>query len=243
MSRVAICVPCWNQVQYTQWFVESVERNSGDHDVHFILLDNGSKDGTREYLRSVKNATRIFLPKNVGVNPAWNYLLREAQEPRLWRDDFAQEADVICLANNDILAGPEWLDRVCRELAKPDNASYYVANGFFDCDQHSFDETVRQALPELRGKRRPGRGGWCLFFTPAMVDLFLPIPPEIKLWFGDDWMHHKLGRAGYQCEALMDCCALHFLSKSVTEYPNKVEQIAQDREAFARIMEEEEKKA
>jgi GT2 family glycosyltransferase len=232
VSRVVVCAPCWNQVGYTRWFVSSVLRNSEGHDVHLILLDNGSVDETRDYITSLrrKTTTTILNAENVGVNPAWNALLEEAIKPKY-------AADAICLANNDIVVGPGWLDSVCQAFQDPANASYFVANGAF-ANQHTFEDDVRQALPALRGQRVTARGGWCLFFTPAMVRLFHPIPPELVLWFGDDWMHYHLEKAGLQCEAMLDCCALHFLSKSVAEYPNKVERIAKDREAFMRLVPE-----
>lgn len=231
MSRVVVCAPCWNQVEYTRWFVDSVRRNSWGHDVHLVLLDNGSKDETREYICGLGATTPILLPQNVGVNRAWNALLEEAVKPKY-------AADTICLANNDIIVGPGWLDSIRQAFADPTNASYFVANGVFTTGQDTFDEDVRRVRPHTLGQRVEARAGWCLFFTPDMIRLFHPIPPELILWFGDDWMHYKLEKAGLKCEAMLDCYALHFLSKSVTEYPNKVEQIAKDREAFMRLVPE-----
>jgi len=232
VSIVTICAPCWNQVEYTKWFVESIRRNSEGHDVGLILLDNGSTDGTREYIRSV-NAIRIELEENIGVNPAWNMLLAEALK---------HESDVIVLANNDIWVGPEWLNSVSHELMWPYNGSYFLPYDGIQTSIEGYEDAVRAALPTLRGHRVASRGGWCMFFTPAMVRRFHPIPDGIKLWFGDDWIHYKLGEAGFRCETLLDCCVRHFLSKSVTELPNKIEIIARDREAFARIMDEERKR-
>lgn len=234
MSSVAVCVPCWNQVGYTRWFVESVKRNTGgEHHIQFIFLDNGSTDETYKYLRSMRRVTLLRNEQNRGVNPAWNQLLREALEEKRHG-----KLDVICLANNDIVVGPRWLDGICEALGDPQNKSYLHANGTLS-NHENFDNDVHTMLPRVQGQRMPGRAGWCLFFTPEMVRTFLPIPHELTLWFGDDWIHYKLEQAGYKCEVQLDCFALHFLSKSIEEHPEKIALVEKDREIFRRLIGEE----
>ncbi len=153
------------------------------------------------------------------MNPAWNQLLVAA---------LAQNPSIICLANNDILAGPGWLDPVVRELR------YFLPNGNLQSDI-TFEQAARAGALENAGKTLPGRGGWCLFFRPETVRLFLPIPERLKLWYGDDYIHWILDRNGYKCESLMDSYCLHYISKSISEYPDKVKVIAEDRQAFFEI--------
>ena len=204
--------------------VESVQRNSGGHQVFFVFVDNGSTDGTSEFLAAQPGVAKIIRnPTNVGVNPAWNQLLAEALK---------HAPDVICLANNDILVGPGWLDAVSQEIAK-DDKRYFLPNGQFSTP-NTFDQDVRNALPNLSGTK-PARAGWCMFFHPSSIPLFHPIPPEMKLWYGDDWVHHKLGRHGYRCETVLATCCLHHVSKTITGYPGMEEQVARDREAFVRL--------
>ncbi len=228
MAKVAVCVPCWNNLKYTRMMVDSVCRNSDGHQVFFVFVDNGSTDGTGEYLRSVPGVAKIIHnPTNVGVNPAWNALLAEA---------LLHQPDVVVLANNDILVGPSWLDTISREIAK-DDKRYFLPNAQFT-NPVTFDDDVRRALPSLSGTVK-ARAGWCMFFPPSAIPLFHPIPDVIKLWFGDDWIHHRLGKAGYRCEAPRATCCLHFVSKTISGYPGMVEQVARDREAFKRLMENE----
>jgi glycosyltransferase involved in cell wall biosynthesis len=223
--KIAICVPCWNHIEYTKQFVDSVLRNSGSHSIGFVFIDNGSTDGTGDYLAHVPKLARlIHNPENVGVNPAWNTLFSIALE---------YDPEVIVLANNDILCGPSWLDPIVRELAK-DDKRYFLPNGQFT-NPTTFDADVRAALPSLHGTQ-PGRAGWCLSFRPNAVPLFHPIPAELKLWFGDDWVHHKLQTEhGYRCEVLLDSCCLHYTSKSISDFPGMVEQVGRDREAYKRL--------
>lgn len=225
-ARVAVCVPCWNNLRYTRQMVESVCRNSEGHKVFFVFVDNGSNDGTYEYLRSVPGVAKIIRnPVNVGVNPAWNALLTEA---------LRHEPDVVCLANNDILMGPAWIDAVSMEIAKNDKR-YFLPNAQFT-NPATFDNDVRRSFPALQGSAQ-ARGGWCLFFHPSAIPLFHPIPEELKLWYGDDWIHHELGKQGYRCEALRATCCLHFVSKTISKYPGMSAQVDRDRQAFQRLTE------
>ena len=227
MAKIAICVPCWNRVQFTEQMVSSVLRNSAGHECFFVFVDNGSRDRTHDYMRSVPGVARIIRNHtNVGVNPAWNQLLAEA---------LLHAPDVVCLSNNDILVGPGWLDAVSAEIAK-DDKRYFLPNGQFT-NAKTFEDDVRRALPNLHGSV-PARAGWCMFFHPSAIPLFHPIPSELKLWFGDDWIHHKLGKEGYRCEALQSTCCFHYGSRTLRDYPGRDAQIASDRAAFERLTKE-----
>lgn len=206
--------------------VESVLRNSIGHEVQFYFVDNGSTDGTYEYLSSLPQVAQIIRnPTNVGVNPAWNQLLGQAIQ---------QGPDVIVLANNDILAGPGWLDPVVRELAKNDHR-YFLPNGDLHNDG-TFEDDARAGYIENAGKTVAGRGGWCLFFRVEAIKLFLPIPERMTLWYGDDYIHWVLQQQnGYRCETLLDSYCLHYVSKSIAEFPNRDQVIAEDRKAFEEI--------
>lgn len=220
--KVAICVPCWNHLWYTKFFIDSVLRNSGDHSIGFIFVDNGSSDGTGDYLAHVPKLARLIRnPVNVGVNPAWNTLFSAALE---------YNPEVIVLANNDILCGPGWLDPIVRELAK-DDKRYFLPNGQFT-NPSTFDVDVRNTLPTLQGTVL-GYAGWCLSFHPSAVPLFHPIPEEMKLWYGDNWIHDRLQKDhGYKCEVLLDSCCLHFESKSIRDYPGMTGTVARDKDAY-----------
>jgi GT2 family glycosyltransferase len=80
-------------------------------------------------------------------------------------------------------------------------------------DPANFDERVRQR--SKTGRTYPGRAGWCLFFRKETLSHFLPIPEELRLWYGDDFIHWKLKSLGYQCLTVDDCCCYHFGSKTV----------------------------
>lgn len=59
----------WNSLPYLTATVGAVRRLS-PVDISILVVDNGSSDGSREYLRSLGGVTTVFLPTNVGHGAA-----------------------------------------------------------------------------------------------------------------------------------------------------------------------------
>src|SRR5690606_36115221 len=67
-----------------------------------ILVDNGSRDGTADYFRSVPGAKVIVNAENLGVSAGWNRGLRAAQ------------GDYLLILNNDTLVGEGMIENLVR---------------------------------------------------------------------------------------------------------------------------------
>ena len=52
-ALTSLVIAVWNQLEYTKRCIESIERWTG-LPYELVIIDNGSTDGTREYLRTVK---------------------------------------------------------------------------------------------------------------------------------------------------------------------------------------------
>lgn len=200
---IGICFVVHNQLQYTKWFIESIARNSYPHSLGFFALDNGSSDGSFEWLQTMQVTPRVLLRNegNESLSKCWNRVLQTALE---------HGAELLCLTNNDIVVGPGWLDGIVEQYKKGQKA-YWLPNGavpFF-----RFEDRVRERAKT--GRTTKGRAGWCMFFRKETVNEFLPIPEELRLWYGDDFIHWKLKQAGYECLTVDDSCAYHFGSKTV----------------------------
>src|SRR5207249_2126429 len=84
--------------------LESLLANTARSNIEVIVVDNGSGDGTPEYLRALARADARVKPtfhdRNLGFAPAANEGLRAAR------------GRTFVLLNNDTLLPPGWLGRL-----------------------------------------------------------------------------------------------------------------------------------
>lgn len=69
---VSVVVLAYNHLDCTRACIESIFRYTEGIDYELIAVDNGSSDGTKEYLGSLENVRTIFFPENIGVCKALN---------------------------------------------------------------------------------------------------------------------------------------------------------------------------
>lgn len=105
-KKVSIVILGFNQLAYTRKCIESIRAHTRQR-YELILVDNGSKDGTEDYFRSVPGAKVIRNPENLGVAKGWNQGMRLAA------------GDYLLILNNDVIVGPGWLENMVR-LAESD---------------------------------------------------------------------------------------------------------------------------
>src|SRR5207247_1449331 len=104
----SVVVVSYDNLLLTQLCVASVIATADETLFELIVVDNGSADGTAEYLRDLERANRgvrvIFNQTNRGFAAATNAGLRLAQ------------GSALVLLNNDTVPAPGWLGRLLRHL-------------------------------------------------------------------------------------------------------------------------------
>jgi len=95
--NAAIVIPVLNQLAYTQACLRCLAPDIAAG-VRVVVIDNGSSDGTGEWLRAQPAIDVIRNAKNLGCAAAWN---------QGWRA--AGDADWIVVLNNDVLLPAGWL--------------------------------------------------------------------------------------------------------------------------------------
>jgi len=80
--RISVLIPVYNGIAYISEAVESVQIQECQ-DWELVISDNGSKDGTREYLRTLSDPRiRVYeQPLNLGIMGNLNFLLAQARAP------------------------------------------------------------------------------------------------------------------------------------------------------------------
>ncbi|MEJ7592629.1 MAG: glycosyltransferase [Planctomycetaceae bacterium] len=99
----SIVIVTFNQLWATRQCVDSILMRT-DEDIELIFVDNGSTDGTPDYLQSIPGARVILNSHNRGFAPAVNQGLQIANGQHL------------LLLNNDCIVTTGWLDGLLEAL-------------------------------------------------------------------------------------------------------------------------------
>ncbi|MGH9341075.1 MAG: glycosyltransferase family 2 protein, partial [Acidobacteriota bacterium] len=96
-TQATIVIPTWNGLDLLRGALASLEEQAF-RDFETVVVDNGSTDGTVEWLRQNRPSVRIVtFSENRGFAAAVNAGIRTA------------EGEILVLMNNDVEAEPAWL--------------------------------------------------------------------------------------------------------------------------------------
>lgn len=112
--RLSFVIPLFNCLGHTRAMLCSLLATVASDEVHeIILVDDGSTDGTREWLGTLHAPPfkTLLNPENLGYAASNNRGIAEAT------------GDVLALLNNDLILTPGWLDPMVRALSHPGNVA------------------------------------------------------------------------------------------------------------------------
>lgn len=99
MPRVSILLTCFDHLAYLHQCLKGVRAQTYT-DYEIIAIDDGSKDGTREYLQALPDAMKVILnPENIGTYATLNRALQKAT------------GEFVAVLNDDDLWAPTKLER------------------------------------------------------------------------------------------------------------------------------------
>jgi len=105
---VSIIIVTWNHLEYTKLCIENIFEQNTYQNIEIIVVDNGSQDGTLEYLRKIQlrknNVTVINNQVNLGFAKANNIGIGHAK------------GQYIILLNNDTVVTSGWVEGIIRYL-------------------------------------------------------------------------------------------------------------------------------
>lgn len=92
MAKLTITLPVYNGMPYVKDAVESILAQTHD-DFHFLIIDDGSRDGSTEYLKSINDSrVRLIVRENRGLGATLNQLFAESETEYVVRMD----SDDVC---------------------------------------------------------------------------------------------------------------------------------------------------
>lgn len=202
--EVAIVILTWNGVEYTRACLESLHTHTASGPgVRVIVVDNGSTDGTIDYLRGLDWITLIENGRNLGFSRGCNIGIAAA----------GCDCDVILL-NNDVVIGQDnWLGELqqaayaepdvgivgCR-LILPDGRLLHAGaemprTTFWgqqigslekDVNQYSADRTVESVV------------GACMYIRRAVLEVVGSLDEVYTSYFEDTDFCLRAAQAGFR---------------------------------------------
>lgn len=125
---VTVVILTWNGLEFTKPCLESVLRNTDLSQVEVVVVDNGSTDGTVQYLRARQDIITLFNAENLGFVRGNNEALKRIDTDR----------DVILLNNDTKIDDPDW-------IAKLQGTAYgNIGVGVVGCRIRRIDEELLQ---------------------------------------------------------------------------------------------------
>lgn len=94
---ISIVIPVFNHLNFTKICLESL-RQAVPEDIRIVVIDNGSTDGTAEYLATLRWISVIRNSDNLGCAAAWNQGVRTT------------ESEWVVILNNDVIVSIGWLE-------------------------------------------------------------------------------------------------------------------------------------
>ena len=97
---VSIITPCWNKLEFTKQMMDSIELFTDDWPFELIIIDNGSTDGTKEFITKSNykmNGQYVRNEVNNGFAKANNQGVKVAK------------GNFLLFLNNDTIVTKGWL--------------------------------------------------------------------------------------------------------------------------------------
>ena len=98
---IGITMLCSNHIEWTKATLRTLFMNTPKNLFDLVVLDNGSNDGTPDFLLT-QNCWTIFEPENTGVAKGRNKTIHFLLDKGIY--------DFICFIHNDMLFTPHWLE-------------------------------------------------------------------------------------------------------------------------------------
>lgn len=100
--HIRIIILTWNGLNYTNQCLASLRANTSNASYSVMVVDNGSTDGTVEYLQKMDWIHTVFNDKNLGFVRGNNVALKNLPD----------NCDIVLLNNDTEIYQPNWLDEL-----------------------------------------------------------------------------------------------------------------------------------
>ncbi|HQR86871.1 MAG: hypothetical protein B7Y59_11610 [Burkholderiales bacterium 35-55-47] len=161
-----ITFACYNQLDYTKQFIASLDRDEVNFS-RIVAVDNGSTDGTREWLAQQEFGAVILNNRNLGCGAAWN------------QGALAIQSKWTVVMNNDVVCAKGWLRNL---LASAEANQLHIASPAMVEGELNYDfaHWVQEAETKMKGYiRLNAPHAVCMAIREDVwseIGYFMPVP-------------------------------------------------------------------
>lgn len=227
--QVSVIVVNWNGKALLQRCLDSLFRQTY-RQVQIIVVDNGSTDGSLEWLTGLPGIDLVTLPENRGFaggnNAAW---------PRV-------KGDLVGLLNNDAVAHPRWIEAAvgdvaqgwgmvaCRILRRGAETIDKVGHLMFADGQNRGQGTGQSAAAFLQSGEALWPDGCAAFFSREVIETIGFFDDRFFLYAEDADLGFRARWAGFRCRYNAQSVVYHGHSQSLGKFhPLKIYYIERNR--------------
>jgi hypothetical protein len=187
MSVLTIGIPVYNEINHIRDTIKNLfEVIAGNEElIEIIVVDNGSSDGTREYLQQIVDSENKisfevqFNPKNMGFNFSCDYLIKQSKSDYLWiiggQDKIYAEG--ISTALEMIKEKPSLI--VCNARIRDETKNKIVNESLWGNAQSRNFSSLKHYYSELGG---PCQAISCNIFSAVQLRDLIHINQVTELW-------------------------------------------------------------
>jgi GT2 family glycosyltransferase len=180
-----ITFACYNQLDYTKQFIASLDRDEVDFS-RVVAVDNGSTDGTREWLAQQGFGAVILNNRNLGCGAAWN------------QGALAIQSKWTVVMNNDVLCAKGWLRNLLD--AAEENQLHIASPAMVEGElNYDFAHWAQEAEVKMKGYvRRNAPHAVCMAIREDVwnkIGYFMPVPK--LLGYEDGIFFQRANEAGF----------------------------------------------
>jgi GT2 family glycosyltransferase len=253
-DTVSIIIAAWNSYPYIKLCIESIIKYT-HHPYELVVVDNGSTDKTKAYLRDLKGITLIENKKNLGNPKAVNQAAKRIKSKYFmlldsdtvvsssWLSDLVavmkserKIGQLTCNSNTIIdeekeFQGVSFASWTKFEEKNMSRSPLSIFNKYYK-DYDNFVGKVNrkfQGVIEIRECPPWFLGGWCVLMPTALIDRIGGFVYDEKFkyaYYEDVDLSWRIGVAGLKLAVARNVFVHHFINSTTVKLPKKPQEYA-----------------
>ena len=228
-KKLSIVILTWNGLDYTKLCLDSIKDSVFSFGAKVYVADNGSTDGTVEYLKGLDWITLVENGENLGFVRGNNVVINQIAE-----------GDILLLNNDMIIEQPDWLDKLQRCAYEDDKTGIVGCrlinekNHLLHVGTYIYPETCwgQQIGGDVIGVRQPDYNQYnttrevqgvvfaCAYIKREVIDKIGGLNEAFFSYFEDTDYCLRAKEAGFNTVCCGDVTLIHY--QNVSTSVNKV---------------------